>query len=150
MITYQIEPWSTIKMEIGALIMEHWQEVAMNKEEIPLKVRWDAYDVLEREGSMWCLAVRDLGRLVGYFIGFVKTHLHYEDSLTFFTDVYFLSKEYRKGIAGTKIFKEMEKSLKKRGVQRMLVSTKIKLDMSPILNRLGFEEIERIHSKMLR
>jgi GNAT superfamily N-acetyltransferase len=149
MITYQIEPWSTIKEEIKSLINDHWEEVAPYRSHIPLNVRWDVYDGLEKDGYMWCLAVRDRGKLVGYFIGFVKTHLHYADSLTFFTDVYFLTKEYRKGVAGVKLFSEMEKTLKKRGVQRMLVSTKISLDMSKILGRLGFDETERIHMKLL-
>lgn len=149
MLSYHIEPWSQIRPEIEALIDEHWREVAMYQDAIPLQVKWDTYAALEREGVTWCLAVRDMGKLVGYFIGFVKPHLHYADSLTFFTDVYFLTKKYRKGIAGVKLFSEMEKSLKKRGVQRMIVSTKISLDMSPVLGRLGFDETERVHMKLL-
>lgn len=149
MITYHIEPWSLIRPEIEGLIDAHWREVAMYQDAIPLHVKWDTYDALEKDGVTHCLAVRDLGKLVGYYIGFVKPHLHYADSLTFFTDVYFLTKEYRKGSAGVKLFSEMEKTLRKRGVQRMIVSTKVTLDMSPVLGRLGFDETERVHMKLL-
>ncbi len=150
MITYQLEPWSTIQPEIEGLIDLHWQEVALFQKEIPLNVMWDSYAAMEKAGSMHCMAVRELGRLVGYYIGFVKPHLHYADSLTFFTDVYFLLPEYRKGTAGIKLIKEMEQTLKKRGVQRMIVSTKIHLDMSKILGRLGFDETERVFMKLVR
>lgn len=149
MITYQIEPWSTIRTDIESLIDAHWREVAMYQDEIPLQVMWDTYDAMEKQGLMHCMAVRELGELVGYYIGMVKPHLHYANSLTFFTDVYFLSQKHRKGRAGLKLFTEMKKSLKKRGVQRMIVSTKVRLDMSKVLYRLGFHEAERVFTTLI-
>lgn len=149
MITYLVEPWSQVKQEIVNLIDKHWEEVAVYRDQITLKIQWDAYDAMEKQGMLHCVALRNEGALIGYYIGIVKPHLHYADSLTCFTDVYFIDKAHRKGRAGIELFKIVEKTLHKRGVQRMIVSTKITLDMSPILQRLGFDETERVYMKLV-
>ena len=129
------------------LYLEHWEEVALNKDAIPLKMDYGRYNKLDDAGALHVVTARNDGELIGYHMSMVWTHMHYADSLTAFTDIFFLRKEYRKGTgAGIKLFKFMINSLRERGVQRIYMGTKLSLDIGPILERLGFKAIERIYT----
>ena len=55
-------------MEAGlkGLAPDHWEEVANNKDTIPLDIDWERYRALDDDGSLHVLTARDDGELVGY------------------------------------------------------------------------------------
>lgn len=149
MITYQVEPWGIVKGEMEVLWPAHWEEIAINRDSIKLAVDHDSYAALEREGALHVVTAREAGRIVGYHISIVKTHLHYKNDLHGFTDVYYIEPAHRQGWVGVKLFKYVEKTLKARGVKKLFTGTKLHLDMSRLFERMGWQETERLFTKVL-
>lgn len=150
MITYQLESFDQYYQEAKELLERHWSEVALNKGEIPLEVDVATYRQFDEAGIMHIVTVREDGKLIGYHASLVKTHLHYASSLTAFTDVYFIAPEKRTmPTVALRLFKEVERTLKQRGVQRIITTTKLHLDKSRIFEHLGFTEVERVFTKII-
>jgi len=149
MITYQMEKMATAIPEMLGIFPEHWEEIALNKETIKLDISLEEYQNLEDSGKLHLVTVRDDGKLVGYYVGFVTFHMHYKSTLMGFTDIYYLQKEYRKGFTGVKLFKFVEKSMKDRGVKVMSAGMKLHHDNGKLFEFLGWKEIERTYQKVL-
>jgi L-amino acid N-acyltransferase YncA len=107
------------------------------------------YRDFETTGRLHLVVARENGKVVGYHLSVVRTHPHYKTSLTAYTDVYFLSKECRKGFAGVRLFREVERTLKARGVEKMFTGTKKSLDMTRVFEYLGWTETERTFTKYI-
>lgn len=149
MITYQQESLVTVKADIIPLLEKHWEEVALNKEKIKLNPDWDAYANLEDAGVLKIFTSRDDRKLVGYFVVFVKSHIHYKDHLFCYNDVIFVDEEYRKGFTSPRLIKFAEKCLKADGVEVMIVNTKRHKPFDSLLVWLGYKHIENLYSKVL-
>lgn len=149
MITYMVEPWSSVWPELQPLWNAHWEQVALNRDKIKLNVDMEAYAKYEAEGALHVMVVRNDGKVIGYHLSIIRTHLHYKDSLNAFTDVYYLDKEFQGTTVGVKMFKEVEKTLKARGVEKMFTGTKISLDRGKIFDYLGWTETERLYTKWI-
>jgi hypothetical protein len=86
---------------------------------------------------------------MGYFVIMVSRSLHYKDHLFANNDIVFLTKPARKGLTGLKLVKFAMESLKAEGVTKLHINTKTHQPFDPIMERLGFEEIETVFSKVL-
>jgi len=148
-LTYQVEAFSAVLAEMQPLWHAHWQEVAMNQDTIPLNPDLDAYRALEAAGVLHVLTVRDQGRVVGYHVAVIRPHLHYQQSLSAMTDLYYLHPDYRKGRAGVRLFQAFEASCKALGVEKLFTGTKLHLDLGRLFERLGWVETERLYTKYL-
>ena len=149
MIKYQQESLVTVKEDARPLLEKHWEEIALNKDKIKLNPDWDIYADLEDAGVLKIFTARSDGKLVGYFVVFVKAHIHYKDHLFAYNDILFLSREYRKGYTGAKLIKFAEKCLKEDGVSVVVVNTKRHKPSDVLLKWLGYKHIENIYSKVL-
>jgi len=143
MIEYLLESFESCIPEISLLCQEHYEEIAERKDVIPLDPDWERYVGMEKAGILFLATVRSDGELIGYYIVSVVPHLHYKSSLTAFTDIFFVQKDFRHGRVGYNLFKFVIKEIKALGVQRFYTSCKLKHDVGPMLDRLGFKEIER-------
>lgn len=146
---YQIETVRSLFGEIEPLLESHYTEIARHKDKIALNPDWDRYFHLDDAGAVHCVTARSDGKLIGYFISFVLPHIHYKDHLMSMNDILYISPEHRKGTTAFKMFQYAEKTLRDKGVTKIHVNTKIANDFSPLLERLGYVEIERIFEKML-
>ena len=150
MITYQVEQYNSAIDEMKELYLDHWEEIAGDKDIIKLNPNYELYTQMAKLGFIHLVTVRDEECLVGYHLSLVYPHMHYKDSLTAFTDIFFLKKEYRKGRIGINLFKYMEHSLRAKGVQKIYMGTKLKHDIGNLLERLGYTPIERLYTKILK
>ncbi len=149
--TYAIERWSDFYRDAKPLMERHWQEIALDKQFIPLSLNEQKYVDMEKSGILHVLSARHDGKLAGYFIAFVMPHIHYQDSgLMAFTDIYFMAPEFRKGTAGVRLFVEAEISLQLRGVRKVYLSTKLHHDNGPIFEKLGWKPTDRTYTKLLK
>ncbi len=147
-VSFKVESWKDCRSEMEWLWPLHWAEIADLR--IPLNVWMDGYNSIDEQGQLHIVTARDTdGKVVGYHWSVVRPHLHYQQSLTAYTDIYFLHPDYRKGMNGINLFKFVEQSLKERGVGRMYTASKVKLDMSPIFERLGWQKSETVYTKVL-
>ena len=149
-VKFQQEFLYTVRVDIQRLLEMHWEEIALNKDYIKLNPDWDAYEDLEQCGRLKIFTARSDDKLVGYFVVLVGTNIHYKDHLFASNDVIYLDPEYRKGMTGIKLIKAAEKWLKDDGVSVLVINTKVHRPFDSVLERLGFNLIERAYSKRLK
>ena len=149
MIDYKEETFDQVIDEIKPLLEDHWEEIALNKEVIKLNPNYEMYEKLCNSGVMRIVTARNDGKLIGYCICIIAYNLHYKDSLTATNDIFFISKDYRKGSTGVKLFIKNEEILKSYGVQRLIMNTKVHQDVGAIFERLGYKQTERVFGKLI-
>lgn len=147
---FALESIANVRREIEPLLEQHYKEIALNKDIIKLNPDWRAYAQLDAINGLRIYTARKDGKLMGYFVVIVSRSLHYKDHLFANNDVIFLTKTARKGLTGMKLVKYAIESLKAEGVTKLHVNTKMHQPFDPIMERLGFEEIETVFSKVLR
>jgi hypothetical protein len=146
---FSIENLAKVRREIEPLLIEHWNEIALNKDIIKLNPDWREYARLDELNALRIYTARKDGELMGYFVIMVSRSLHYKDHLFANNDIVFLTKPARKGLTGLKLVKFAMESLKAEGVTKLHINTKTHQPFDPIMERLGFEEIETVFSKVL-
>lgn len=149
MITAHSESFEKNLEYLKPLLPLHYEELALNKEKVPLSPQFDKYIAAEQEGGLIFVALRKAGQLVGYFIGFIAPGLHYSTCLTCQMDIFYVVPEHRGDGAGWQLFKFVENELKKRGVQRFFVGSKMHKDASWLFERLGYTPVETYYSAWL-
>jgi N-acetylglutamate synthase-like GNAT family acetyltransferase len=151
LITAQVESLTERLDELKSFFPLHWEELALNKDRVPLQPNYDEYLRRDEHGAVLFATVRKQGALIGYFVGFIAPHLHYQTCLTLTMDIFYIDPEHRDGSprAGIRLFREVEREARRRGVQRMFVGSKLHRDASRLFDFLGYERVEVYYSKML-
>ena len=149
MITAHVESFQANLDYLKPLLPIHYKELALNQDKVPLSPQFDRYIDAENRGELLFVALRNAGEIVGYFIGFVAPALHYSTCLTCQMDIFYVLPEHRGGGAGFQLFKYVEQQLKKRGVQRMFVGSKMHKDASWLFEKLGYVPVETYYSTWL-
>lgn len=145
--TYQVEPFAHCWPQAQELLREHWEEIALDKDTIELAPAAAQYQFLEDAGQLLIVTMRVEGELVGYYVGFIRPHLHYSKALHCYTDLFFIQREHRRGRNAMSLFRAVEDELLKLGVVRWFASCKLSLDMLPLFSAMGWTEIERNFAK---
>lgn len=142
-----VDPWKFLD-ELKEIFPVHYEELSVTKE-YELEPDYDAYKRLADCNWLRCITCRCDAELIGYIVFVVQPHLHYKSCLTAFEDIYYVKKEYRKGRVGLRLFKYAEDVLKQRGVNRIIMHTKVHMDHSRIFEYLGYKNTDKLFSKML-
>ena len=146
--TYQVEDPAEFIEALKGVLPEHYDELCVTKD-FPLMPDYEAYGRLQVAGLLRCITVRENSQLIGYAIFIVQPHLHYRSCKTAFEDIYFLRKEERKGRVGIRLFQFAEDVLKKDGVDRIVMHTKIHMDNSRLFDYLGYKLTDKLFTKIL-
>lgn len=149
MITAHVESLEERLDEIRVLLPEHYKELALNQDHVPLDPQYELYVDRERNGALLFMVLRDAGEMIGYFIGFVAPGLHYKTCLTCSMDIFYVRKDKRQGSAGVRLFRAVEAELRRRGVQRWFMGSKLHADASALFKRIGASPVETYYSKWL-
>ena len=142
---YAQEPIAKILADGADMMQRHWEEIKIY--DTPLNIDHDKYATLENAGMLWCLGVRDNGKLIAYAVFIVTTHLHYAQTLFAMNDAVFVEPSYRKSGVGVRLFKACEERLKKLGVCRITWHIKTTNNWVPMMERLGYRIDDIIVSK---
>lgn len=145
----QVEPLSQVLEEIKPLLPRHWEELALNKDNVPLDPDWERYASIDALGQLSIVTVRVQGRLVGYCAMVIQVGLHYRTCLEARMDVFWIAPEYRGRMGGVRLFKAVEAELKRRGVKRLYVGSKLHRDSSRLFQAMGYTPVEQWFSKWL-
>jgi hypothetical protein len=144
------EPFRSAIEEAIPLLKEHWEELARNKEDIPLDPDFTVYDTLERAGMLATFVVRKEGKMIGYAVYLVRRHPHYRQHVWAVSDLFWINPSHRDGRVGLALFSAVEKGLKARGVHVMHTSHKVDHPTPGVLlKRRGHAMIEHGYSKRL-
>ena len=149
MIEYKEETYDQVIDEIKPLLEDHWEEIALHKDTIKLNPDYKRYQEMFKNGSMKIVTARDDGKLVGYCILMLYHHIHYKDQFMAMDDIFFIAKDYRKGLTGVKLFIKTEEIMKQYGVTKLSMNVKVHQDVGTIFERLGYKETERMFTKMI-
>lgn len=134
-------------VEISPLLETHFQEIARYKD-IELDPDFVGYDLMEARGSLRVFTARlEDGRLIGYAIYFVSPNLHYRKSLQAVQDVLFIHPAHRG--CGARLIRDADRELAKEGVQLVYHHVKCAHDFGPLLERMGYEQVEKIFARRL-
>jgi GNAT superfamily N-acetyltransferase len=148
MIVYEDVDGTQFKEEFMRVLPAHYDELCVTKE-FPFDPDWDAYDRMATAGMLRTITVRNDGELIGYIAFFIQPQLHYKSCKMAYEDVYYLKPEYRKGRIGIKMFQYAEQALKRIGVNRINVHTKVHLDNTRLLEYLGYSFIDKVFTKVI-
>lgn len=146
---YQQEFLTTIKQDAEDLLKKDYEEIEHNKELHKLNPDWEIYNILEEQNSLMIFTCRDELKLVGYFVVISTPNLHSKGSILAVADVIFLDKDYRRGLAGYKLFKFAEDCVRKDGFKTLHVTTTEMNPIDPLMSRLGYSKIETKYEKVL-
>jgi len=149
MITAQVEPYQKCLPELMQCYDLHWEELALNKDKVPLDPQYDLYEARDDAGQLLLVTLRENGRLVGYFIGFIAPGFHYKTCLTLTMDIFWTHPDVRGGFSGVKLFRLVEKEAKRRGVHRMFYGSKMHKDASRLFEYLKMEPVEIYYTKWI-
>ena len=149
MITAQVESMFEALEEALPMLRLHYEELALNKDKVPLDPDWDAYRALDENGKILCVTLRENGRLVGYFTGFITPDLHYRTCLSLKMDIFWTHPDIRGGTASLRLFRAVGKEARRRGVQRTFYGSKNHKDASKLFEALGMEKVETYYSEWI-
>lgn len=151
MLTAQIEPLSEHLEELKPHFGGHWQDLALNKDKVPLDPQYDIYLKRAAAGEVLFCSLREDGKIAGYFVGFVAPGLHYKSCLTLTMDIFYVLPEVRERhkAAGLRLFRCVEKEAKRRGVQRIFYGSKLHKDVGRLFQALGLEPVEQYYTKWI-
>lgn len=141
--------------ELKPLFQPHWEELALDKDKVPLDPDYQAYLEAEDRGELLLVVARDAGKVVGYFVGFVRPHLNYRTCIVLQMAIFWLAPEYRdedslgtieREMLCTDLFDLVKREAVARGVQRPYYGSKFHKDASGLFETLGMHEVERYYS----
>lgn len=151
MITSIVEKFNNDFSEIRHLLGIHYKELALNQDKVPLDPQWDLYQKYEDSGNLVYVTLRDGGQLIGYVISIVAPGLHYRTCLTATMDILFVDPTKRDAAAKGVflLIDTLEAELRRRGVQRWFMGTKLHKDIGAIFKRRNFVPVEMTYTKWI-
>ena len=152
-LTAQVESFYAIRHELPPLFEQHWRELALDHDAIPLAPDWDRYLGMTATGNLHITTARFGDKLVGYIFNFVGPHMHYATTLHAEMEMFWLDPAYRGGWFAIRLFRTNERHLRKLGVKKIMAATKTHYLAgrvgSILLKRLGFKPFETNWSKVI-
>lgn len=156
MITCLVERLQDNLEELKPLFQPHYEELALNRDKVPLDPQYGLYLAREERGEVLCVVARELGRIAAYFVGFVAPGMHYRTCLTLTMDIFWVHPDYRDGdsldqverhMLCLQLFEEVRREGKRRGVQRCFYGEKLSQEARALYEALGMIEVERYWSE---
>ena len=146
---FQREKVYDLWSEVMPLLEAHYREIA-HYQDIPLEPDRPLYEMAEASGSLRVFTARagSHDALVGYAAYFVREHPHYVSLLNATMDVVFLLPAFRGN--GLEFIAWCDSQLKAEGVETVTQHVKVKHDFSPMLERMGYEWVEKIMVRRLQ
>ena len=165
---FRWEGLHSLAREILPLFQQHWQEIALDRDIVPLDPDWDNYYDLATTGKLHVLTAREVmpdvcradsaneklpaDPLVGYVFNLIGGHLHYNSTKFAHTEMFWLMPEYRFGWNGFKLLKYNLRGLKQRGVVVSTINIKLGFKnarVGQLLARLGYAPTDIVLRKVL-
>lgn len=149
-VTFSEEQVTTaLVREFIPLLIEHWEEVGINKDKIKLNFNAAFYIDGSKNGMVHCVTARDEGKLVGYTVHLVDAPPHYRDNLFAQNDVVYVHPDYRGTYTAIKMCRFAERCLRDRGVDVITLHMKVDKPFEAIARRLGYKKTEYLYTKYI-
>lgn len=149
---FYVENWEKWWNDVQWLLPVHYEELSLDKDRVKMSLHQQRYMDMEHNGMLHIVTVRlGDGKMVGYYLCMILPHMHYKDAGDMaYTDMYFVHPDYRIGGVGAKFLVFVEETLRRRGVLKVYITTKLKLDLTKMLEALGWKATDKVFTKFLR
>ena len=149
-ITFGWEKLADLLEEPGLyeMLADHWEEIAEDRDEIPLEIDWPHHLSLNESGLLRIWVCRKGGQLIGYCCWYIDKHPNYP-VLYAWASPFYLDPEYRKGLLGYRLLASAEPELKAMGVKRLVIREKVGGPLGPLFERMTYRAYERAWTKVL-
>jgi GNAT superfamily N-acetyltransferase len=136
--------------EAADVLLEHWDELALNKEHVKLAPDRKKYKQLQELGIINNIVIYDGKTVVGYSVLIVQPNLHYSENVFAHVDIIYVSKEYRQSSIGARLLLATEQLAKdlKASVITHHAKPYVPMIIKP-LEKLGYSLYEHIYGKYL-
>lgn len=147
-LTTTVETYDSIVDDIRPLLEEHWRELALFQDDIPLDVNWDAYRRGYEAGIIKAYGARLDGKLIGYAIfQVIERHPHYRHRFAI-NDVVWIAPEHRNMRVGSALCEFFEADLRKDGPIVIAIETKAHAPaLAMLLQARGYGLIGPVYGK---
>lgn len=151
MITFAREPWRDFVNDPSCMVLwrEHYEELAGDRERMPMGVDHSYYAFLDAAGMLQIITAREAGALVGYCLMVIKPHPRYRTVLTAFEDCYFLTSSCRGAGAGNDLIEQSELAASRRGASACYFMTKLSHDHSKLFEARGYKLTDLVFFKWI-
>jgi len=144
---YQLERIADIFDEAEPMFRAHYKEV-YSENEPPFSPDIETYEQMCENNRFRAYTARsDDGILVGYCFFFLARKLRSKECVNAHQDSFYISKDNR-GF-GEEFLSWCDEDLRKKGVTSSYQYVKDSCDFSPMLNRLGYEYVEKVYCRRL-
>lgn len=141
---FSVERFQDVYAELFPLLSEHYDEISLHKHMgYELKPDVAMYERAQNADQLMMMIGRLEGRIVAYFVAFVRPSIHYLECLEAVGDIFFCSPDRRGAMIGLQLFEATENELRRRGVKCFMAGEKLAHPAAPLFERRKFEPIER-------
>ncbi len=149
MITACVESFTDRRAELASLFPVHWEKLGLDRDRVPLDPNYGVYAELEARGELVLIALRDGGRMVGYWTAVIAPGLHYQSCLTATMDMWNVLPGYEPGVAAMILMRAVEREYQRRGVRRAFAGEKIHRPCGRLYRAFGYAPVETHYSKLI-
>lgn len=129
------------------LFVDHWEEIASNKETRNLNVAEDLFISLEQQGSLLSLGAFVDEKLIGYSINIFNIDPHDKEKILCINDALYVVPLFRNGSTGIKLIKETEKVAKESGAYATIWHAKPDSSLNKLLIKLDYKIKDFLYMK---
>jgi GNAT superfamily N-acetyltransferase len=148
MAQYAVESYANLVEEIKPLLRQHWEEIALFKDEIDLEPDYGFYQAAYAAGLMRFYTARIDKKLVGYLIFSVRNHHHYASHRWAVNDIVWIHPDHRNFGTGSGLFQFAEADLLDGGPIVIYVASKVEHpELAMLLQARGYANVELGFSK---
>jgi GNAT superfamily N-acetyltransferase len=149
-VQYAIESLDATKDEIKPLAALQWEELKyapLDEEEFNPDI--EGLLTMEQIGSLLVITARDEGELVGYLILLCSEMINHKGSYMAAENAMYVDPAYRRAGIAQSIVKHAVAVCKNNGVKYLSFTVTPKLNYSPLLESLEFEQTEVVYTKRI-
>jgi GNAT superfamily N-acetyltransferase len=146
---FQRETMAAVHADIEPLLAEHWEEIAADRDKVPLDPDWDAYYASEKAGILVITTARLAGALVGYAPVFVARNLHYRSLIIGEGDIFWLHPDHRGAGMGLGLLRAAERHCRAAGANKMIWKEKCDHRLGRFFEHLGYKPFEVHYTKLM-
>jgi len=117
----------------------HWEDMG---EICELTPNYEHYKKLEELGLAYSLIALNEEELMGYVIFFITPHHHHSNTLWAYSDILYVTPEYRGGTVCKRLLSHAEEKLREKGVDVIIVGMKDKKRFDALLEKIGYNPYE--------
>ena len=149
MIEFKKEKYHDLIEELKPYLHDHYKEVAMYQDKIPLDPNYEAYGLAQDNGVLHMFTMRDEGELIGYNIFFVQSHPHYNSTYWAMNDIVYIAPDQRHNLASLEFFQYCEEQLKEFGADVITYHMKVMKTFQALMESLDMDHAEHMYTKYI-